>query len=219
MPTTTVENYLKAIYTICQNNDGVASTNQISELINNTPSSVSNMLKKLASSKHIEYKKYYGVRLTEKGKQTATQLIRKHRIWETFLVQSLGYGWSEVHHIAEQLEHIEADGLIDRLDDYLGNPKFDPHGDPIPNSDGDFERYDLISLADVEVNKDYSIGRVIDDDNEFLQFLDRMEIRIGTNVKAVQRFSFDESLQVVLDNGNTILLNQSIAKRLFVIES
>jgi DtxR family transcriptional regulator, Mn-dependent transcriptional regulator len=126
------ENYLKAIYHLSKEEDESVSTNALAERLETTAASVSDMLKKLAKKELIEYKKYQGVNISEKGKRVALQIIRKHRLWEVFLVEKLSFNWDEVHEIAEQLEHIDSPTLVKRLDEFLGYPKFDPHGDPIP---------------------------------------------------------------------------------------
>ena len=132
----TEENYLKAIYHLSTGNNSVVSTNQIAEITNTKAASVTDMLKKLAEKKLINYIKYQGVTLTEAGKNAAVNIVRKHRLWEVFLVEKLGFKWDEVHDIAEELEHINSESLINRLDDFLGNPAADPHGDPIPDRSG-----------------------------------------------------------------------------------
>ena len=136
MPSNTIENYLKAIYKISEKEQKTVSTSAISNEMNTTSASVTDMLKRLSYKELINYKKYRGVTLTKEGNRIATNLIRKHRLWEVFLLKHLNFRWHEVHDIAEELEHIDSDDLIERLDGFLGHPKFDPHGDPIPNKDG-----------------------------------------------------------------------------------
>ena len=130
------ENYLKTIYHLTIISDSEISTNAIAEKMETKASSVTDMLKKLAEKDLVDYKKYQGVSLTEKGKLSAKMIVRKHRLWEVFLVEKLDFSWDEVHDIAEQLEHIKSEKLINKLDDFLGNPTEDPHGDPIPDKNG-----------------------------------------------------------------------------------
>src|SRR5215213_2659158 len=146
------ENYLKAIFHL-QSQDGVVTTNELAEELQTRAASVTDMLKKLKDQKLLMYEKYKGFRLSPEGRKVAIQIIRKHRLWEHFLVEKLQFGWDEVHEIAEELEHISSKKLIDRLDEYLGFPKWDPHGDPIPDSNGKFERVEQVSLLDLPVNQ------------------------------------------------------------------
>ena len=147
------ENYLKAIYHLSTEEEETVSTNSLAERLQTTAASVSDMLKKLAKKELIEYKKYQGVNISEKGKRVALQIIRKHRLWEVFLVEKLSFNWDEVHEIAEQLEHIDSPILVKRLDEFLGYPKFDPHGDPIPDERGEFQAMPQITLSEMAPNQ------------------------------------------------------------------
>ena len=151
----TEENYLKTIYHLSSTNSLVVSTNQIAEITNTKAASVTDMLKKLSEKKLINYIRYQGVTLTESGKNAALNIIRKHRLWKFFLVEKLGFKWDEVHEIAEELEHIKSEVLIQKLEEYLGFPMFDPHGDPIPSAAGEIKKINKLLLAEAALNKDY----------------------------------------------------------------
>lgn len=214
--TATEENYLKAIYLLGVSNSKVG-TNAIAYRLDTSAASVSEMLKKLSLKKTIHYEKYKGVRLTQVGEQLALKLIRKHRLWETFLVQTLGFDWAEVHDIAEQLEHIDSDALIERLDQFLGKPPFDPHGDPIPNSKGEIKQHQHAFLATINPDTQVQLVRVIDDDDQFLHFLTDLNIRIGTQFRVLQKFPFNNSMKIQFDDGLIVLLDEHTCKHLKVI--
>src|ERR1700754_3537644 len=178
MNTFTEENYLKAIYHLSLPS-GCASTNQIAAALNTKAASVTDMLKKLAEKELINYTKYQGVTLTASGEKIAISIIRKHRLWEYFLVEKLSFKWDEVHDVAEELEHISSKELVDRLDDFMGNPKYDPHGDPIPDSSGKFKTHDLKPVSALLVNESGIISGVRDHTPSFLQYLEKMQLTIG----------------------------------------
>ncbi len=209
------ENYLKAIYHLTDTSNAGVSTNAIAENMETKPSSVTDMLKKLSKKNLVNYKKYQGVTLTDKGKLTAKMIVRKHRLWEVFLVNKLGFPWDEVHDIAEQLEHIKSEQLISRLDDFLGNPTEDPHGDPIPNAYGQLPKMDKQLLSElIEGQKGILVG-VKDTSSEFLQYLDKQGIALGSPIEIKARESFDQSFRIKVEH---VLLNVSnkIAGNLFV---
>jgi DtxR family Mn-dependent transcriptional regulator len=212
----TEENYLKAIFNICEKADKPAGTNDISNAMQTSAASVTDMLKRLAEKKLINYEKYKGVTLTEGGNRVATQLIRKHRLWETFLVEKLQFSWDKVHDIAEQLEHIKASELVEKLDDFLGNPKFDPHGDPIPDADGKFTYRKQIQLSDAEVGEWGVVVGVQEDSEKFLQYLDKQGLVLGARVKIIEKFSYDESIQVILNDKKELVLSDKVSRNLFI---
>jgi len=180
----TEENYLKAIFALSRlYNEQEVSTNQISDHLKNKAASVTDMLKRLADKKLIDYRPYKGVKLTDKGKKAAIKVIRKHRLWEVFLVEKLKFKWDEVHDIAEQLEHIQSDDLIQKLDNYLGNPKSDPHGDPIPDASGKFFAQKSIALSAAAKKSVLVVTGVSDHSVEFLQFLSNSGISLGYQLK------------------------------------
>ena len=200
MNTFAEENYLKAILNISFNTKKKVSTNEISKELKTSPASVTDMLKKLLEKKLVKYEKYKGVELSNSGKQYAINILRKHRLWETFLVEHLGFSWSEVHEIAEELEHIKSTKLIDKLDAFLGYPKFDPHGEPIPNKEGVIPNVKSTSLDQMEVGFAGHVLGVTIDDKLFLDYLTKLNIKIGTKIEIIQKIDFDKSLIVRIEN-------------------
>ena len=200
MNTFAEENYLKAILNISFNTNKKVSTNEISKELRTSPASVTDMLKKLLEKKLVKYEKYKGVELSNSGKQYAINILRKHRLWETFLVEHLGFSWSEVHEIAEELEHIKSTKLIDKLDAFLGYPKFDPHGEPIPSKEGVISNVKSTSLDQMEVGFTGHVLGVTIDDKLFLDYLTKLNIKIGTKIEIIQIIDFDKSLIVRIEN-------------------
>ena len=200
MNTFAEENYLKAILNISFNTNKKVSTNEISKVLRTSPASVTDMLKKLLEKKLVKYEKYKGVELSNSGKQYAINILRKHRLWETFLVEHLGFNWSEVHEIAEELEHIKSTKLVDKLDAFLGYPKFDPHGEPIPNKEGVIPNVKSTSLNQMEVGFTGHVLGVTIDDKLFLDYLTKLNIKIGTKIEIIQKIDFDKSLIVRIEN-------------------
>jgi DtxR family Mn-dependent transcriptional regulator len=212
----TEENYLKAIFKLSENAHHKVLTNAIAVKLNTTAASVSDMLKKLAQKKLIDYQKYYGVTLTEKGKKVAKNLIRKHRLWETFLVEKLKFTWAEVDVLAEELEHIYSDELTDRLEEFLGYPKFDPHGDPIPDKHGNIAYHEDVTLDQMKKNESGVIGGVIDHAPQFLQYLDKIELRINSKIRVKDEEEYDNSKIIIVNNKQEITVSQKVAKSLLV---
>jgi len=212
----TEENYLKAIYKISEKKGKAASTNEISREIQISAASVTDMFKRLSEKELIDYQKHKGVKLTPKGNQIATNLVRKHRLWEVFLVEKLNFDWAEVHDIAEELEHINSDKLIDRLDKYLDHPKFDPHGDPIPDAKGNFEHRVQIPLADLEVGQKGVVVGVQEHSAAFLEYLDRLNLGLGSSITVLEIFDFDQSLRVVVNEEKEFTLTAKVAINLFI---
>ncbi|OZV70732.1 metal-dependent transcriptional regulator [Winogradskyella aurantia] len=213
--TLTEENYLKAIYHLGQKSDKEISTNAIAEKIEAKASSVTDMLKKLADKKLISYRKYKGVTLTEKGRLTAVDIIRKHRLWEVFLVDKLNFSWDEVHEVAEQLEHIKSPKLINELDAYLDFPTHDPHGDPIPDKNGQIQRTDKITLSQAVINQTYICVGVIDSSSDFLKYLDKYNIGIGSEITVLEREEFDQSITIEI-KGKTVVMSKIISTNIYV---
>ena len=193
------EDYLKAIYHLEMDYDSI-STNSVADYLNMKPSSVTDMLKKLADKKYINYQKYKGSSLTRKGKLIALSIIRKHRLWETFLVDKLGFGWDQVHLIAEQLEHIKSEELIENLDDFLGNPKYDPHGDPIPNKEGKIEKMNQKLLVELKIQQEGIITGVKKGTASLLSYLDKEKIKLGDSIKVIEVLEFDGTFIVEINN-------------------
>lgn len=209
------ENYLKAIFHL-QSQDGVVTTNELAEELQTRAASVTDMLKKLKDQKLLIYEKYRGFKLSADGRKVAVQIIRKHRLWEYFLVEKLQFGWDEVHEIAEELEHISSKKLIDKLDEYLGFPKSDPHGDPIPDSSGKFERVEQINLLELPLNHWAEISSVTDQSPEILELLGHKNLAIGTRLEIKKKFSFDNSLEVRIKNQPSVTISEEVAKNIFV---
>ena len=215
MITLAEENYLKAILSISLNKDGKVSTNAIANEIGTSAASVSDMLKKLQEKKFIKYEKYKGVELSESGQNKAINILRKHRLWETFLVNKLGFNWSEVHDVAEQLEHIQSAELIDRLDIFLEHPKFDPHGEPIPTKEGEIPSTNTTPLNELQVNTKGKIMGVSLDKKDFLDYLTKLNITIGTEITLLEKISFDKSLSIEIANTKQHISND-VAKHLLI---
>lgn len=209
------ENYLKTIYHITSSSNREVSTNEIAEMIATKASSVTDMLRKLADKGLLNYKKYQGVSLTEKGKLSAKMIVRKHRLWEVFLVEKLNFSWDEVHDIAEQLEHIKSEQLINKLDDFLGNPTEDPHGDPIPDANGKIIKIEKLLLSELSQNQIGICVGVKDSSTEFLKYLDKNQIALGTEIEILTKEEFDQSMKIRVGNQELIISNK-IASNLFV---
>ncbi|MBT8233768.1 MAG: metal-dependent transcriptional regulator [Saprospiraceae bacterium] len=216
MATETEENYIKAIFKITEKNQGTANTNAVAQHLNTSPASVTDMLKRLSEKEYFHYEKYKGVYLTTKGIKLATNLVRKHRLWEVFLVDKLKFQWDEVHDIAEQLEHVDSDELITRLDTFLGNPKYDPHGDPIPNADGKFTLRSQTSLMNLQKGETGIVVGVRNHDTPFLQYLNKICVNLGTKISVVNNIDFDHSKEVSIDDENRVILSQKACVNIYV---
>ena len=215
MITLTEENYIKAIYHLSNNGTENVNTNAIAEAMSTKASSATDMIKKLSEKNYADYKKYQGVTLTEKGKRVAVNIIRKHRLWEVFLVEKLNFTWDEVHEVAEHLEHIKSDKLIDELDAFLEHPTHDPHGDPIPDKDGNFQHIDKIVLAKANIGVAYKCVGVDDTSTAFLQYLDSNGIALGTMITVIHKEPYDNSVKIQLKDTE-IVVSQSVAKNLYL---
>ena len=190
---TSEENYIKAIFHL-QHADGAVTTNELAGELKTRPASVTDMMKKLKNKKLVHYQAYHGFRLSHEGKKLALLIIRRHRLWEYFLAEKLKFSWEEVHAVAEHLEHVSSKKLIDKLDEFLGFPRFDPHGDPIPDSYGRIETSKQVSLQDLPLNKIAIVSHVSDQSKEMLELLSHKKIGIGTKIEVKRKFSFDNSL-------------------------
>ena len=213
--TQTEENYLKSIYSIEVSNSKNVSTTLLSKKMRTKASSVTDMIKKLADKDLVDYEKYKGVSLTKSGKTIAVKIVRKHRLWEVFLVNKLDYNWDEVHEIAEQLEHIKSYSLIDKLDKYLEFPTHDPHGDPIPDKDGNIEHHKNVMLSSIQIGDSCVVIGVKDSSTSFLKFLDNSNIRLGSTIKINSIEDFDHSMNIESSN-NSFSISHQISKNLFV---
>ena len=213
----TEENYLKAIYTLSERNQSFeTSTNKIAERINTKPPTVTDMLRKLTEKKLVTYEKYKKVHLTKAGKQVAILIIRKHRLWEVFLQDKLQFAWDEVHEVAEQLEHIHSEKLITRLEKYLGFPKYDPHGDPIPSANGELSKTQRTTLSEVEEGKSCQVVGVKESSTLFLQYLQQKNVGIGTKIKVIEKIAYDGSLMISLKKGQQLTVSKKFSDNVLV---
>lgn len=212
----TEENYMKAIYHLSEDGKKAVNTNSIAELTNTKASSVTDMLKKLAEKELINYVKYQGVTLTERGRMTAVLIIRKHRLWELFLVEKLQFKWDEVHDIAEELEHIKSDMLVDRLEEFLGNPRVDPHGDLIPDKHGKFHTKDLIRISKMQSGDKGVISGVSEHSPKFLQYLEKTGLILGNRIVVHEIIEFDGSVILSLENKE-ITISREAAKNILIL--
>jgi len=209
------ENYLKTIYHLGNYGVQSVSTNAIAEQMETKASSVTDMVKKLAEKDLVNYKKYQGAKLTEVGKKIASTIVRKHRLWEVFLVENLNFSWDEVHDVAEQLEHIQSKKLIDQLDAFLNFPTHDPHGDPIPDKEGNFKKTDKILLSQMDHNTSCICVGVKDSSSDFLKYLDRNSIALGTEIVVISKESFDGSMMLQIDNCRKAI-SKEVSNNLYV---
>jgi DtxR family Mn-dependent transcriptional regulator len=213
--TTSEENYLKVIYHLSLVSPKGVNTNAIAGMLETKASSVTDMLKKLSDKNLVSYQKYQGVTLTENGFLSAKIIVRKHRLWEVFLVDKLGFAWDEVHEIAEELEHIKSEALINKLDSFLNFPTFDPHGDPIPNEKGEIVKMDKLLVTDAVLGVDYVFVGVKNSSAAFLQYLDKQDISLGATIKVHEIESFDGTFLVSVNNKQ-ITISNKIATNLFI---
>ena len=212
---TSEENYIKTIFHL-QNGQNTVTTNALAEKLNTKPASVTDMMKKLKVKKLLHYQPYQGFRLNHEGKKVALDIIRRHRLWEYFLAEKLKFKWDEVHALAEDLEHVSSKKLIDKLDEYLGHPKFDPHGDPIPDSLGKMENNEQITLAELPVNKTAEVARVINQSEEMLELLQHKKINIGTKLEVKRKFGFDHSIEIKIRQQPPFSISEQLAKNIFI---
>lgn len=212
----TEENYLKAIFKLVENTDQPVTTNEIADLIKTKAASVTDMLKKLSDKKLINYKPYQGVTLSAQGRKVALNIIRKHRLWEVFLVEKLNFGWDEVHDIAEQLEHINSPELVERLDSFLNYPKFDPHGDPIPDGKGRFHSRQATLLSKCGINVTVVVTGVLDHTTAFLKYLDKSGVALGDTFRIKEIIEYDKSLLVSVNRKAPVYISNEVAKNILV---
>lgn len=215
MQSFTEENYLKIIYHLSSNSELPIQTNAIAEKIQTKAASVSDMMKKLANKELIEYKKYQGVKLTSTGKAAAINIVRRHRLWEVFLVEKLNFKWDEVHDIAEELEHINSPELVDRLDEFLSFPRNDPHGDPIPDRNGQIKIDTFTKLSKLKQGDQGIILGVSEHSSAFLKHLEKMGLTLGKKLDVMDTIDFDGSVELLLDDKK-INVSREIAKHILV---
>ena len=219
MLTTSEENYLKTIYNLSESGKKQVSTNSISKFLKTKPSSVTDMIKKLSAKKLLYHKKYKGTNISSNGKKLAIQIIRKHRLWEVFLFEKLNFKWDEVHKIAEELEHITNEKLIERLDKYLKYPKIDPHGDHIPNKNGEINIKPKIKLSNLLINNNCIVSNVNDDDGNLLEYLNKIKIHIGSKIKVFDIIEFDKSIEIEIDSKNKVFISNRVAENILVTKT
>lgn len=216
MTTVSEENYLKSIYTLSAGAEVFVNTNQLATHFGIAPASVTDMLKKMAVKKWIIYKAYKGAYLSSSGLIIALQLIRKHRLWEYFLSTKLGFQWSEVHDIAEELEHINSTELINRLAIYLGKPKHDPHGDPIPDENGCINNCRLTPLSKLKCNETSTLKAVSNQSKLFLESLNSQGIQLNSSYKITSINAYDQSMQLENSKKEKIYLSQKMSENLLM---
>jgi DtxR family transcriptional regulator, Mn-dependent transcriptional regulator len=214
--TFTEENYLKTIFSLSTNTHEWVNTNALADSTQTRAASVSDMIKRLAEKKLIHYQKYKGVKLTPEGERVALGVIRKHRLWEVFLVEKLHFSWDEVHPIAEELEHIRSENLIEKLNDFLGNPQFDPHGDPIPNADGAMPQFRYLQLSDIPTQQQVIMMGVSEHSASFLQHLQKMGLSLGATLQITEINAYDKSLVLVLNQQSQVFISYEVAKHILV---
>jgi DtxR family transcriptional regulator, Mn-dependent transcriptional regulator len=217
MSTISEENYIKTIFKLSQVIDNEVTTSSIAKHLETKASSVTDMIQKLAEKKLVNYIKYQGVTLTLEGEKMAIGIIRKHRLWELFLYQTLGFKWDEIHEIAEELEHIKSDILIDRLDKFLNFPHIDPHGDPIPDKGGNFPENKSVQLSRLTKEIKGIVVGVKDESPLFLTYLDKIGIQIGSEIQVVELYDFDHSVDVKIDELKFIHLSYQAVQNILMV--
>ena len=216
MTTSTEENYLKAIYHLSTGNQNSVLTSAIAGSLSTSSASVTDMIKKLSEKNMVEYERYHGVRITRKGEKVALSIIRRHRLWEVFLMDTLKFKWDEVHDLAEELEHVSSDELTKRLDAFLGFPKFDPHGDPIPDTNGKVHSNGQVLLSEITKKGKYILSGVNDHSPSFLQYLEKKGLIPGSTFSIVEMDEFDNSMQIIFSNKKSIFISKEVSKNLLV---
>jgi len=212
---TSEENHIKAIFHL-QGREGTVTTNELAGELNTRPASITDMMKKLKGKKLVHYQPYKGFRLTPEGNKVALGVIRRHRLWEYFLAEKLRFSWDEVHEVAEDLEHVSNKKLIDKLDEYLGFPRVDPHGDPIPDANGKIEISRKIGLTQLPLNTPATVSNVSDQSSEILELLSHKQIQIGSKIEIRKKFDFDGSMEVRVGRNPVLTISKQLAENIFV---
>lgn len=212
---TSEENYIKAIFHL-QKEEGIVTTNELSRELKTRPASVTDMMKKLKAKKLLHYEAYQGFRLNNEGRKVALNIIRRHRLWEFFLAEKLKFTWDEVHEVAEELEHVSNKKLIDKLDEFLGFPRVDPHGDPIPDQEGRIESSRQLCLKDLPLNKLATVSHVSDQSTGILELLKHKNIGMGTKLEIKKKFEFDHSMEIKTGRMPVFTISEQLAKNIFV---
>lgn len=209
------ENYIKAIWHL-QGQEGTVTTNELANELKTKPASVTDMMKKLKAKKLLHYEPYQGFRLSQEGSRVALGIIRRHRLWEFFLAEKLKFSWDEVHEVAEQLEHVSSKKLVDKLDEFLGFPRVDPHGDPIPDAQGRIQLTKNIPLTELEMNHAAIVCSVSDQSSELLELMEHKKITIGTRVEIKKKFDFDDSMEIKIGKQSAVMVSKQLAENIFV---
>lgn len=209
------ENYIKAIYHLQQEVDRV-NTMLLASTLETKPASITDMLKKLKTKRLLDYKPYYGFKLSAEGNRVALGIIRRHRLWEFFLAEKLKFNWEEVHEMAEDLEHVSNKKLIDKLDAFLGYPKFDPHGDPIPDQDGKIQKEEHVLLSELKLKAQGRVTKIKSHSKKIMDLVAHQQINIGSRITVKKVFEFDESMEIVIDGKMTKNISQQLAKNIFI---
>ena len=212
------ENYLKALFHLTNEiqEKSEAGTNELAEMLDVTPATANNMLKKLKEKEWVAYEKYGKITLTDKGRNLAVETVRKHRLWETFLYEKLNFTWDEVHEVAEQLEHIQSNKLVEQLESFLDFPETDPHGDPIPNAKGEIKFVKRKTLSEVEVGKTYKLIAVKDNSSSFLQYVVKLGLGLSSKIKIVSRQEFDGSMEIEVNKVRSSI-SKKVAQNLLIV--
>jgi DtxR family transcriptional regulator, Mn-dependent transcriptional regulator len=214
----TEENYLKVLFKLTQENaNEKAGTNELAINLGVKCATANDMLKRLKEKKLIDYEKYGKITLTNTGKKNAIKVVRKHRLWETFLYEKMDFSWDEVHEVAEQMEHIQSEKLLEQLDKFLGYPKFDPHGDPIPDTNGKMSALKAMLLSEGVINKKYKLVGVCNHSSAFLQFLDKTGLTINNNIEVKEIQEFDKSMSVIINNKSQTIISNEVTQNLLVM--
>jgi DtxR family Mn-dependent transcriptional regulator len=213
--TVSEENYIKAIYHLQQEAERV-NTMLLASTLETKPASITDMLKKLKTKRLLDYKPYYGFKLSAEGNKVALGIIRRHRLWEFFLAEKLKFNWEEVHEMAEDLEHVSNRKLIDKLDAFLGYPKFDPHGDPIPDQDGKIQKEEHVLLSELKVKTQGRVTKIKSHSTKIMDLIAHQQINIGSKITVKKVFEFDESMEIIIDGKTTKNISQQLAKNIFI---
>jgi DtxR family Mn-dependent transcriptional regulator len=209
------ENYIKTIYHLQQEAERV-NTMLLASTLAAKPASITDMLKKLKTKRLLDYKPYYGFKLSAEGNKVALGIIRRHRIWEFFLAEKLKFNWEEVHEMAEDLEHVSNKKLIDKLDAFLGFPKFDPHGDPIPDQDGKIQKEDHVLLSELKVKAQGRVTKIKSHSKKIMDLIAHQQINIGSKITVKKVFEFDESMEILIDGKITKNISEQLANNIFI---
>lgn len=209
------ENYIKAIFHLQEEVERV-NTLQLAQVMKTKPASITDMLKKLKNKKLLDYQPYYGFKLTNEGNKIALGVIRRHRIWEYFLAEKLQFNLHEIHELAEVLEHVSSKKLIDKLDAYLGLPKFDPHGDPIPDLNGKIALENHVLLSVMKVKTKARVCRIASASKKIMELISHQQIKIGSQIMVLQRFEFDDSMEIMIDGKHKVNISQQLGKNIFI---